>query len=41
MPATVFAEKFKGISERVAPRTRQDGTKIYCLDVKLVAWGVA
>lgn len=37
VPATVFAEEFKDIFERVALRTRQDGTKIYCLDVKLVA----
>ena len=35
--ATIFAEEFKAICERVALRTRQDGGKVYCLDVKLVA----
>lgn len=35
--ATAFAEEFKAISARVALRTRQDGSKVYCLDVKLVA----
>jgi hypothetical protein len=33
--APTFAEELKVISERVALRTKQDGTKIYCLDVKL------
>jgi hypothetical protein len=37
LSAHAFAEEFKRISERVALRTKQDGTKIYCLDVKLVA----
>jgi hypothetical protein len=35
--ATTFAEEFKAIGDRVALRTRQDGGKVYCLDVKLVA----
>jgi hypothetical protein len=37
LPAATFAEEFKAISERVALRSRQDGTKIYCLDVRLGA----
>ena len=35
--ATAFAEEFRAICERVALRTRQDGSKVYCLDVRLVA----
>ena len=37
LSATAFGEEFKAICERVALRTRQDGSKVYCLDVKLVA----
>jgi hypothetical protein len=35
--AQSFAKEFRVISERVALRTKQDGAKIHCLDVKLVA----
>jgi hypothetical protein len=31
------ADEFMVICERVALRARQDGSKVYCLDVKLVA----
>jgi Poxvirus D5 protein-like len=37
LSAQAFAEEFKTISERVALRTKRNGTKIYCLDVTLVA----
>ena len=37
LSATAFGEAFKEICERVALRTRQDGSKVYCLDVELVA----
>jgi hypothetical protein len=35
--ATEFAVDFKAIAARYGIRTQQDGTKIYCLDVRLVA----
>jgi len=37
LSATAFGEEFKAICDRVALRTRQDGSKVYCLDVRLVA----
>jgi hypothetical protein len=37
LSATAFGEAFKAICERVALRKRQDDSKVYCLDVKLVA----
>jgi len=37
LPATAFAEEFKGICERVALRTRQNGSKVYVRDVRLLA----
>jgi hypothetical protein len=32
-----FAEQFAERCERVGIRTRRDGRKVYCLDVRLVA----
>jgi hypothetical protein len=37
LAATAVADEFKAICERVAIRTRQDGSKVYYLDVRLVA----
>lgn len=37
LSASEFAEEFRAMSQKYALRTRQDGNRIYCLDVKLVA----
>jgi hypothetical protein len=35
-----FGEEIKGISRRYALRTRTKNGRVYCIDVKLAAWGI-